>query len=378
MKKLIIGLVAVVASFGIGMAVPNVMAADVKVDDYEKAMAIIEGNYTASQIPETDTNETADAIPDDPSIDDSEASTEAFAAEISDAADVQTEDAASGDGAPNRDDVEIDEDTVILDWDYRDWAIAGVKLSESDYDKVLENLGVDNTTVTYSDGGFEIDWEERQWKDKKIRVDAVYANGNESSALYWDGSKYVTEQLEEMKPTQKSLCISGSWSDKENWTDYWDLVYTVMSDDFEAYKSGDSPEYEIRDYLSIYKSPDSDSPGIDAKDMQEISEILDLPFTGGGYKDMDAVFHTDEMIKKGIKDLGNSSDDYEVYIVKTNLGNCSFSISTYDGGSGTEHTYIYAFENYKYQFNISLHEDLDVTTDIYVEFEHPVIRPSGQ
>ena len=362
MKKLIIGLVAVVAAFGIGMAVPNVMAADVKVDDYEKAMAIIEGNYAASQIPETDTNETADAKPDNASIDDSEATTEASAVENSDAADVQTEDAASGDGAPNRDDVEIDEDTVILDWDYRDWAIAGVKLSESDYDKVLENLGIDKTAVTYSDGGFKID-RNKQWKDKKASSFATCDEEGGLTTLYWDGNKYVTEQLDEKEADRMALNLEGTWSDKDSWEGYWALYYGIAADDIdERYGSLN------RDIMDVYKAPYTE--GMSSEDIKEISEFLDVPFIGGNYQAMDSVFHTDEMIEKGMKDISNSGDDREQYIVKTNLGMCRLTIYTYNDIPEWDRVYDYSFENDKYEFLVDYSSENDTVVQIHLDYTH--------
>ena len=354
MKSKIIGAIAVVVSFGIGFAIPNVAGAGNQIDSYEEAKAIVDGVKTSDKTKTSESAEASQVTAEEASSSEVSADQE-LTAENTQAQD--TNDEKTTTDKESQAVINPDAD-VVLGFTFADIEVNGDKFIEADYDSILDSFGFDKTKVEYTDGGFKIDYDPIEWNGKKAYYNGSYTDANGSyQALYWDGEKYVTKDLEENEPTEYTISISGSWADPDNYTDYYYFGYTNRIED------NGNTKY---DYLSM----GNQEHGISDSDKKEIDNYITAPFTGGDYAAMNETFHTDEMIEKGLKDESGSGEGHERYIVDTSIGKCSLNINTSAGGTGTNTYYYYDFENGKYAISIGFKEGLDSATSIQYNYRH--------
>ena len=71
-----------------------------------------------------------------------------------------------------------------------------------------------------------------------------------------------------------------------------------------------------------------------------------------------------------MKDISNSGDDRERYIVKTNLGTCRLTIYTYNDIPEWDRVYDYSFENDKYKFIVEYSSENDTVVQIHLNYTH--------
>ena len=352
MKSKIIGVIAVVASFGIGFAIPNVASAVNQIDSYEEAKAIVEGTKVSE-------NNESSGVSEQASIEaEKEAGSEEDLANQESSFEDVNEVNSNVSTADKEPQTVINSDAdVVLGFTFDDIEVNGIKFVEADYDSMLDSFGLDKTQVEYTDGGFKINTDPVEWNGKKVYYYGGYADDNGvSQSLYWDGEKYVTWDLEEKESTRYNINISGSWEDKDNYSDYWNFGYgTEIQNNNSLYDSL---------YLGNYEH------GLSDEDKKEIDSFFTAPFTGGDYAAMNEVMHTDEMLQKGMKDVSGSRENYDRYIVDTSLGKCSLSVSTSESEKGTNTGYYYEFESGKYAVYIGFREGIDSATSINYNYRH--------
>jgi hypothetical protein len=333
MNMKVIGAIATIASFGVGMLIPNVSGSSV--DSYEEALAIVEGTGASGKEQAEEKKEAGLAK-------DNETTTETEVSEEKE----QTADNSSID--PDAD--------VVFDWTFDDIKINGIKLVASDYDSVVDSFGLDKTMVEYTDSGFKINYDGYEYNGKVawLNGSAVDANGKTTS-LYWDGSKYVDDQLEEREPDRKTISLSGSCEDRDNSSDYWSFGY---------FTSSQNNRLQEHIWIDDYKN------GLSGDDEVEISNFLAAPFIGGDYNRMNTIFHTEELIEKGLKDESDTSQGAERYIVDTSIGKCIFQINTSDSNGTKKTNYSYSFDDKKYRIDVSFTDGIDFATGIYYGYFH--------
>jgi len=348
----VIGALATVVSFGIGIAIPNIAGAGA-IGSYEEALAIVENGAVEK------TEENAEASDEDASKADAVAQADTSGSSVAKQESSEGADFQSDDTKENKQNANVNPDAdVVLDFTFDDIEVNGVKFVGADYDSMLKAFGLDKIQVEYTDGGFKINSDPVEWNSKKAYYNGSYTDENGSyQSLYWDGEKYVTWDLEEKEPDRYSINISGSWEDKDNYSDYWNFgYYTEKQNDGKI----------IRDslYVGNYEH------GLSDEEIKEISGLLTAPFIGGDYEAMNKVMHTDEMLEKGLKDESGSGENYERYIVDTSLGKCSLNVSTSEGQNGKNTYYYYEFENGKYAISIGFNEGLTSATSINYNYKH--------
>ena len=337
----IVGTIATVAAFGLGMLIPNVST--VKIESYEQALAVVEvKDNNSKEIEKADTSVQATEETDGGSA----------SAEVSAETTTSTTDKEKKDSSlqvnPNAD--------IVLDWTFDDISVNGMKLTETNYDKLLNSFGIEKKTVEYTDGGFKIDDAPIEWNGKKASCFASYkADDGSNPSLFWDGEKYVTNELDEKDADRISMSIAGSWEDKDNYSDYYNLYF---ASEFENNSRND--HFDVGNY----------EHGLSDEEISEISKYISAPYLGGTYEDMNKVMHTDEMLEKGLKDESAAGKDYERYIVDTSLGKCSLTISTYENDKGKHTHYTYSFNDGTYYVSISFRDNIEETISFSYSYKH--------
>ncbi len=350
MNMKVIGAIATIASFGVGMIIPNVAGASV--GSYEEALAIVEGANASGKEQAKEGNETElakDNAADEASKAEAEASEEKEQkADKGASSEDKEKPEVSAAINPNAD--------VVFDWTFDDIKINGIKLVESDYDSVVDSFGLDKTMIEYTDGGFKLNTDGYECLGKMAWLSGTLSEGKgKSTSLYWDGEKYVTNQLEEMEPNRLNFSLSGVWGDRDSSSDYWSLSYTSSN-------QNDRLQEEI--WVGNLEHGLSDS------DVDEISKIISVPFIGGDYSMMNEIFHTDEIIEKGLKDETNASQGSERYIVDTSIGKCTFDTNTFDSNGKKRTSYNYSFDSMKYRATITFTDGVDIATGIGYAYYH--------
>ncbi len=378
LKTIIIGVAVTALGFGIGFGIPTISNAKFEIASYDQAKQIIENapqkSLEAAKAKAAKAEAEAKAKADITATDDENISDNGE--NIQDKEIESKEDAESVESDKTIADrgIDIDDKTVVLDWDYLNWGICDVKMTDSNFLKVANNLGLNPNTVEYTDSGFKINYEGQEWNGKKAKLYYRYWDESDTSKnVYYDGEKYVTDTLDDLPAEviiNPSINIGASVSDPYNWDNYWSIYY-----DF-GYDSGQ----KLRDYLGISHM----NGGITSSDRDEISKFTKLPFTGGTFEELDSVMKISEMIAKGMKDESQSRDDYEKYIVKTNLGKCALSINRYEStsshysedGTYTEKTsqytsYMLSFGDKEYEFNVGFEDGNDQATYVNYYYYYP-------
>ena len=353
MKSKIVGAIAVAASFGVGFAIPNVASAVNQIDSYEEAKAIVEGTQNRDNGESVaEENISSEAVSDVHSGENQEAPEL-----VSKETEKESKDKASNEKESGKS-TNPDAD-VVLGFTFDDIEVNGVKFVDADYDSMLKVFGLDNLVqVEYTDGGFKINHDAVEWNGKEARRGADYRDENtkQTSMLFYDGEKYVTNDLDEKEPDRYTISISGSWEDKDNYSDYWTFGYIT-----EIENSGKTMLDDV--YVGNYEH------GLSEEEIKEIGEFMTAPFIGGDYEAMNEVMHTDEMIEKGLKDESGSFENQERYIVDTSLGKCSLNVSTSENNNGKVTYYHYEFENGKYVISIGFNEGL-IATGVDYHYRH--------
>ena len=332
MNMKVIGAIATIASFGVGMLIPNVSGASV--DSYEEALAIVEGTG-ASEKEQAEEKKEAGLAKDNATITETEVSEEKE----------QTADNSSID--PDAD--------VVFDWTFDDIKINGIKLVGSDYDSVIDSFGLDKTMIEYTDDGFKYGQGYEYNGKLAWMTGSVNDEDGHTTTLFWDGEKYVNQELEQMEPQRKNFSLTGSWDDRENSSKYWGLGY---------YASSQNKHQHEHIWIDDFEH------GLTDDDVDEIAGIITAPFIGGDYNRMNEVFHTEELIEKGLKDESDSSQDSESYIVNTSVGKCSFQIITSNSNGAKNTLYNYSFDDRKYRINVSFTDGIDMAISVDYDYFH--------
>ncbi len=294
LKTAIIGVAAAVLAFGIGLGIPMISHAKFEITSYEQAKNLVENKESAPVAEaDADKNEASDA----------------------DAKKIDPEEEKA-----NRK-VKINGDTVMLEWDYLDWGIVGVNMAESDYFGVVNKLGFD----PHTDPAVAMSDSIQESKGLKGYVSYYYLDNSSSVPVYYSGDKYLTETSSDVSADLsivREVEFCDSAKDPFNWNDHWQIGYTC------GYNYGERE----KDFIRISHN----DGGITASECDEIINYVSLPYIGGSFGNMDSVMKISEMIEKGEKDESASKDDFEKYEVKTNLGDCTLSISHYENTTYTD------------------------------------------
>jgi hypothetical protein len=341
MNMKIVGIIATAAAFGIGVLIPNVSVA--KVDNYEEALAIVEGKENKlKEIEKADTGaQTTEGTGGESAV------AESTVEETNNSADKEKKE-TSMQANPNAD--------IVFDWSFDDISVNGMKLIEADYDELLKSFGVDKKTMEISDSGFKIDDDPIEWNGKKASCYACYTADDKSSPpLFWDGEKYVTDSLDEKEADRISMSIAGSWEDKDNYADYYNFYYAT-----EFKNNSITDHFDVGNY----------EHGLSNEEISELSKYINAPFIGGTYEEMNKVMHTDEMLEKGLKDESVSKDDYARYIVDTSFGKCTFTINTYENDKGKNTHYSYSFYDDTYRISMGFRENVENTITFSYSYKH--------
>ncbi|MCR5398301.1 MAG: hypothetical protein K6E68_02075 [Lachnospiraceae bacterium] len=367
-KTIIIGAAATALAFGIGFGIPMISHAGFEITSYDQAKELVE-NASQKSIEAAKAKAAKDEVKADKTATDVESISD-NGENVQDKGIVSKEDAGSVKSDKTIVDrgIDIDDKTVVLDWDYLDWEVADVKMGDSDFFKVANNLGINPNTVEYSDSGFKINNEGQEWNGKK--ANAFYRYRDESNSyvnVYYDGERYVTDTLDDVPDEVNvipSISIRAAVSDPNNSEDYWNISYEF---------GNESGQKICNQFYFAHRAG-----GITSSDRDDISKITKLPFTGGTFEELDSIMKISEMVEKGMKDESQSKDDYEKYIVKTNLGKCVMSISQYEStysyfedGSRNEKTakytsYYLSFGDKDYDFCAGFEDGNDQAT--YVNY----------
>ncbi len=364
-KSIVLGAAATVLGFGIGIGIPLATNAKFEITSYEQAQDILNNASTAElakleksaaenvSIASVDKNEKDSADITDNVFADSEASTDIA-------------ENAGSEGIADRG-INIDDKTVVLDWDYLNWGICDVKMTDSNFDAVLNNLGISPYTVEYTDSGFKLDYEGQEYKGKIAQVNyTIRDENNMVTNVFYDGENYVNDSLDSIS-SDISICkrfsIRDDANDRDHWDNYWNLSYFVN----ESSGNGTYDSFTINHTLG----------GITDEDKKEISQYTQLPFIGGSKEELMSTIKYDEMIGKGLKDESGSYENATSYIVKTNLGKCKLVISTNDqvrsyfdeNGERVEEStpqtqYTLYFEDSKYQMYAGFAEGSEFASHI--------------
>ena len=367
-KTIIVGVAATALGFGIGFGIPMISNAGFEITSYEQAKELVENaptksNEEAAQTTEAAADDKADATTiDTASVNDSGEETSANYTATEAQADAKAAD--STEEIVDRG-IDIDDKTVVLDWDYLNWGICDVKMTDSNFDAVLNNLGISPYTVEYTDSGFKLDYEGQEYKGKIAQVNyTIRDENNMVTNVFYDGENYVNNSLDNISP-DISICkrffIRDDANDRNHWDQYWSLSYFIN-------ESSGNGTY---DSLTINHT----SGGITEEDRKEISQYTQLPFIGGSKEELMSVIKYDELIGKGLKDESSSNEDSTVYIVKTNLGKCRLGVHSYEqirsyndeNGEKVEESipqtqYTLCFEDSKYQMDASFAEGSELAT----------------
>ncbi len=345
-KTILAGVLSVAIGFGAGIGIPLISASGFEITSYEQAKSLLEDASTQ------DISETENLV----ATDDTEASqTDETVSEVN--ADV----VSSGDDSEADGDIEDDENAVMLDWDYHDWTVGGVNCADSDKSKIMSSLGIDSSSVTYTDSGFEINYDGTELDDKIASVSYFYFEADTGSRVnvYYDGDKFVTKTLDDI-PADVIVIGYLSISDLSDYDSSWILSYSYNTE-FEKGKV-------LKDQLNL-----DHKGGITEQDVQEISKYISVPFASGNIDDMESVFKFKEMEEKGLINESVIDDDYKDYIVNTNLGKCRHIISNWVDSDGKKHIrYTLSFEDDKYECGASYIEGTDLIDHFWYEIKRPV------
>ena len=364
-KTIVAGVIAAVVGFGIGIGIPLATNAKFEVTSYEQAKAIMDG-ASQEELAKLENNAAENV---DVALDDREEGKD-----VAEAENVSADNEASADTADNTESeeiadrgIDIDDKTVVLNWDYLNWAIGGVKMTDSNFDAVLNNLGISPNTVEYTDSSFKLDYEGQEYNGKIAQVNYTIRDENDMvKNVYYDGENYVNDSLDSIS-SDISICkrfsIRDDANDRDHWDNYWNLSYFVN----ESSGNGTYDSFTINHTLG----------GITDEDKKEISQYTQLPFIGGSKEELMSTIKYDEMIGKGLKDESGSYENATSYIVKTNLGKCKLVISTNDqvrsyfdeNGERVEEStpqtqYTLYFEDSKYQMYAGFAEGSEFASHI--------------
>ncbi len=324
LKTIIIGVAVTALGFGIGFGIPTISNAKFEIASYDQAKQIIENapqkSLEAAKAKAAKAEAEAKAKADITATDDENISDNGE--NIQDKEIESKEDAESVESDKTIADrgIDIDDKTVVLDWDYLNWGICDVKMTDSNFAAVLNNLGISPYTVEYTDSGFKLDYEGQEYKGKIAQVNyTIRDENNMVTNVFYDGENYVNNSLDNISP-DISICkrffIRDDANDRNHWDQYWSLSYFI----------NESSGNETYDSLTIAHT----SGGITEEDRKEISQYTQLPFIGGSKEELMSVIKYDELIGKGLKDESSSNEGSASYIVKTNLGKCKLVVSNYD------------------------------------------------
>ncbi len=372
-KLILAGAGTAIAGLGVGIGIPIMANAGFAVTSYEQAQAILNGQPIPDKAKkpvenQSEEKEKGTGKEADNSAASSENETNSETVEVTETTDSAENATDENATTVNKEstvdrDITIDDKTVVLDWDYFDWAVKGIKMTDADLDSISDAFGLNRNSVEYTDSGFKINYEGQDWNGKKANVYYSYRDASDIYVnVYYDGEKYVTEMLDDVPAdvhVTGNISINGSMSDPNNWDGYWSLYYS-----FNENRGNDQVD-------NLYLSH---TGGITKEDQEELMKCVSVPLIYGTREDIESVFHIAEMKEKGMKNETASQNNSEEYIVKTNLGKCVLSINRFQGDSknpeSTATGYWLRFEGGKYECYATIWDNEELMRDIHYSIKH--------